>query len=116
VLRFVQPVELEKRVRELEQARDVIGLEMKRLFQKAELFLFVSFFLLEERLAIDPLIVVRSQSPGNPIGMCCLVQKQVCVVSHPHNGWVPRDFWLEDWEKQAIIGFHLKNPLEGSAG
>jgi hypothetical protein len=20
---------------------------------------------------------------------------------------------LEDWEKQAIIGFHLKNPLEG---
>ena len=30
-----------------------------------------------------------------------------------HNGWVPRDFWLEDWEKQAIIGFHLKHPLEG---
>jgi transposase InsO family protein len=30
-----------------------------------------------------------------------------------HNGWVPRDFWLEDWEKQAIIRFHLKNPLEG---
>ena len=30
-----------------------------------------------------------------------------------HNGWVPRDFWLEPWEKQAIIGFHLKNPLEG---
>ena len=28
-----------------------------------------------------------------------------------HNGWVPRDFWLEDWEKQAIINFHLKNPL-----
>jgi hypothetical protein len=30
-----------------------------------------------------------------------------------HNGWVPRDFWLEDWEKQAIIGSRLKNPLEG---
>ena len=30
-----------------------------------------------------------------------------------HNGWVPRDFWLEAWEKQAIIGFHRKNPLEG---
>ena len=30
-----------------------------------------------------------------------------------HNGWVPRAFWLEDWEKQAIIGFHLKKPLEG---
>ena len=30
-----------------------------------------------------------------------------------HNGWIPRDFWLEPWEKQAIIGFHRKNPLEG---
>ena len=30
-----------------------------------------------------------------------------------HYGWVPLDFWLEDWEKHAIIGFHLKNPLEG---
>ncbi len=30
-----------------------------------------------------------------------------------HNGWVPRDFWLEDREKRAIVGFHLKNPLEG---
>jgi putative transposase len=30
-----------------------------------------------------------------------------------HNGWVPRDFWLEDWEKRAIVGFHIKNPLEG---
>jgi len=30
-----------------------------------------------------------------------------------HNGWIPRDFWLEPWEKEAIIGFHLKNPLAG---
>ena len=30
-----------------------------------------------------------------------------------HNGWIPRDFWLEPWEKEAIIGFHLKNALEG---
>jgi putative transposase len=30
-----------------------------------------------------------------------------------HNGWIPRDFWLEEWEKKAIIDFHLKNPLEG---
>jgi putative transposase len=29
------------------------------------------------------------------------------------NGWALRDFWLEDWEKQAIIGFHLKSPREG---
>ena len=33
-----------------------------------------------------------------------------------HNGWVPRDFWLEDWEKQAIIGFHLKNRSKATAG
>jgi transposase InsO family protein len=30
-----------------------------------------------------------------------------------HNGWVPRDFWLQEWEKQAIINFHWNNPLEG---
>jgi len=30
-----------------------------------------------------------------------------------HNGWVPRDFWLQQWEKEAILDFHLKNPLEG---
>src|SRR5882724_10764514 len=30
-----------------------------------------------------------------------------------HNGWVPWDFWLEEWEKRAIIGFHLKNPGKG---
>jgi putative transposase len=30
-----------------------------------------------------------------------------------HNGWVPRDFWLEQWEKEAIVDFHLKHPLEG---
>lgn len=30
-----------------------------------------------------------------------------------HNGQIPRDFWLEDWEKQAIIDFYLENRLEG---
>ena len=30
-----------------------------------------------------------------------------------HNGWVPRDFWLEEWEKKEIVTFHWKNPLEG---
>ncbi|MCA9186151.1 MAG: transposase family protein, partial [Planctomycetales bacterium] len=30
-----------------------------------------------------------------------------------HNGWIPRDHWLEDWEKQAIIKFHFDNPLNG---
>ncbi len=30
-----------------------------------------------------------------------------------HNGKIPRDFWLEDWEKQAIIGYHHEHPDEG---
>ena len=30
-----------------------------------------------------------------------------------HNGWVPRDFWLEEWEKQAILDFYRQHPLEG---
>jgi len=33
--------------------------------------------------------------------------------ANEHNALVPRDFWLEDWEKQAIINFYLKHPLEG---
>jgi putative transposase len=33
--------------------------------------------------------------------------------ANEHNGWIPRDFWLEQWEKEAIVNFHLKNPLEG---
>ena len=30
-----------------------------------------------------------------------------------HNAWVPRDHWLEEWEKQAILDFQHDNPLEG---
>jgi hypothetical protein len=30
-----------------------------------------------------------------------------------HNGWIPRDFWLEPWEKKAIIAFYLCHPKEG---
>lgn len=30
-----------------------------------------------------------------------------------HNGWIPRDHWLEDWEKQAILRFHFDHPTEG---
>jgi quinol monooxygenase YgiN len=37
-------------------------------------------------------------------------QRYGCV--NEHNDWVLR-FWLELWEKEAIIDFHLKNPLEG---
>ena len=30
-----------------------------------------------------------------------------------HNTWIPRDFWLTDYEKQAIINYYLDRPLEG---
>ena len=33
--------------------------------------------------------------------------------ANEHNGQVPRDFWIEDWEKRAILDFHAKNSLEG---
>ena len=33
--------------------------------------------------------------------------------ANEHNALIPRDFWLEDWEKQAIVDFHLEHPLEG---
>jgi putative transposase len=33
--------------------------------------------------------------------------------ANEHNGLIPRDFWMEGWERQAIIDFHLKYPQEG---
>jgi len=30
-----------------------------------------------------------------------------------HNGGVPRDFWLQDWEKKAILDFQELYPAEG---
>lgn len=33
--------------------------------------------------------------------------------SNEHNALIPRDHWLEDWEKEAIVAFYLQNPLEG---
>ncbi len=30
-----------------------------------------------------------------------------------HNAWVPRDHWLEVWEKQAIVDLARESPLEG---
>ena len=34
-------------------------------------------------------------------------------MANEHNGQIPRDFWLEDWEKAAILDFHDRHPLEG---
>jgi len=34
-------------------------------------------------------------------------------LANDHNGLVPRDWWLEVWEKAAIIAFEAQHPLEG---
>jgi putative transposase len=33
--------------------------------------------------------------------------------ANEHNAWIPRDHWLEDEEKKAIIDFHALHPLDG---
>lgn len=33
--------------------------------------------------------------------------------ANEHNAAIPRDFWLEQWERDAIIKFCIDNPLEG---
>lgn len=33
--------------------------------------------------------------------------------TNQHNGRVPRDFWLQDWEKQAILDYQELYPTEG---
>ena len=30
-----------------------------------------------------------------------------------HNGLIPRDHWLDDWERAAILDYHGRHPLEG---
>lgn len=34
-------------------------------------------------------------------------------MANEHNAKTPRDFWLEPWEKQAILDFQKRNPHEG---
>ena len=30
-----------------------------------------------------------------------------------HNAWIPRDFWLQEWEKEAILAYHDEHRSEG---
>ena len=30
-----------------------------------------------------------------------------------HNGWVPRDWWIEEWEKDAIVEYYLSHRGDG---
>ncbi len=33
--------------------------------------------------------------------------------ANEHNGKIPRDHWLEDWEREAIVNFHFQHPFDG---
>jgi transposase InsO family protein len=33
--------------------------------------------------------------------------------TNEHNGQIPRDYWLEAWEREAIVAFHDQHPQEG---
>lgn len=39
--------------------------------------------------------------------------KQRYGKANEHNGQVPRDYWLEDWEREAILEYYDRHPLEG---
>jgi len=59
-------------------------------------------------LAIDRLLQWLDLSAGKYYDW-----RQRYGQTNQHNGWVPRDFWLEEWEKKAILEFQERYPLEG---
>jgi len=34
-------------------------------------------------------------------------------MANEHNAWIPRDFWLEGWERAAIVSYFMDHPDEG---
>ncbi|RME53966.1 IS3 family transposase [Candidatus Woesearchaeota archaeon] len=39
--------------------------------------------------------------------------KQRYGKANEHNGQIPRDWWIEDWEKEAIVSYYDRHPGEG---
>ena len=39
--------------------------------------------------------------------------KQRYGKANEHNGRIPRDLWLMDWEHEAILSYSIGHPLEG---
>jgi putative transposase len=33
--------------------------------------------------------------------------------ANDHNAFMPREWWLEDWEKTAIVAYDFEHPIEG---
>ena len=59
-------------------------------------------------LAIDRFLQWLNLSVGKYYEWCRRMGKV-----NQHNGKVPRDFWLQEWEKQAILDFQIQYPQEG---
>ena len=65
------------------------------------------------------LLFARRASPLRLVGWLELSRSQYYDWKDPygkanqHNAMVPRDHWLEGWEKRAILDFHPQFPLEG---
>ncbi len=59
-------------------------------------------------LAIDQLLEWLALSVGK-----FYQWRQRYGSTNQHNGRVPRDFWLQDWEKKAILDFQELYPSEG---
>jgi transposase InsO family protein len=59
-------------------------------------------------LAIDRFLRWLNLSVGKYYEWCRRMGK-----ANRHNGKVPRDFWLQEWEKQAILDFQTQYPQEG---
>ena len=68
---------------------------------------------------------IRGWSSRTEIAVCTLVlwlgirlskfhdwRKRYGKVNE-HNAWIPRDHWLECWEREAIVRFSFEYPLEG---
>jgi transposase InsO family protein len=59
----------------------------------------------------------RSPSTGSSPGWASAPASSTTVARYgrakERNATVPRDWWLEDWEKKAIVDFHSRYPLEG---
>jgi putative transposase len=47
------------------------------------------------------------------IGKKLYAWKQRYGKVNEHNASIPRDHWIEPWERDAIIAFHAQNPLNG---
>jgi hypothetical protein len=59
-------------------------------------------------------------APGQPAGQVVrnrheqvLRLENAARQVNEHKALVPRDHWLEAWEKEAVLAFHADHPLEG---